>query len=115
MLWVALHFPGLAPGMLEPIAAWACQFTPKVSLEPPDALAAEIEGSLRYFGGPDALMAALESGLADMGVSAAMASARTARSALWQARGGSLPLMELPIAVMRVDESFFRSIGVSTI
>src|SRR5206468_3761692 len=35
MFWVALHFPGLAAGMLEPLAAWACQFTPRVALEPP--------------------------------------------------------------------------------
>ena len=58
MFWVALHFPGLAAGMLEPLAAWACQFTPRVALEPPDTLLIEVEGSLRYFGGRDALWAA---------------------------------------------------------
>src|SRR5204862_3581095 len=66
MLWVALHFPALPPAMLEPTAAWACQFTPKVSLEPPDALLVEVEGSLRYFGGEAALIAALEAGLSEM-------------------------------------------------
>ncbi|HUQ74922.1 MAG TPA: DNA polymerase Y family protein [Burkholderiales bacterium] len=115
MLWVALHLPGLAAGKLEPIAAWACQFTPRVALEPPDALVAEIEGSLRYFGGHDGLTAALESGLAGMGVAAAVASGPTARAALWRARGGGLPLAELPVSVMRVDESFFRSIGIATV
>src|ERR671928_441944 len=114
MLWVALHFPGLGPPLLEPIAAWACQFTPKVALEPPDALLVEVEASLRYFGGEPALMAALERGLAGMEVQAVIATAPTARAALWRARGGGLPLTELPISVMRVDESFFRAIGVAT-
>ena len=57
MLWVALHLPSLPAGTLETIAAWACQFTPKVSLEPPHALLAEVQGSLRYFGGLENLLA----------------------------------------------------------
>lgn len=116
MLWVALHFPALPAAMLEPIAAWACQFTPRVSLEPPDALLVEVEGSLRYFGGEPALQATLVSGLADMSVQAAIATAPTPRAALWRARGGGLPLTELPVAVLRTeDEVFFRSIGVATL
>jgi protein ImuB len=116
MLWVALHFPVLPATMLEPIAAWACQFTPKVALEPPDALLVEVEGSLRYFGGEHALLGALEDGLTEMQVQAAIATAPTPRAALWRARGGGLPLTELPVAVMRVeDEAFFRSIGVATV
>ena len=31
----------VSAGMLESVAAWMCQFTPKVSLEPPRALLAE--------------------------------------------------------------------------
>src|SRR5207248_1850881 len=100
MLWVALHFPGLAAGMLEPLAAWACQFTPRVALEPPDALLAEVEGSLRYFGGYDALIAALECGLAELGLQASLVTAPTARAALWRARGGGLSLNELPVSVI---------------
>ena len=116
MLWVALHLPALPAAMLEPIAAWACQFTPKVALEPPDALLVEVEGSLRYFGGEPALLAALESGLAQMGVQAVFATAPTPRAALWRARGGGLTLTELPVAVMRTEhEAFFRSIGVATV
>jgi protein ImuB len=116
MLWVALHFPALPAAMLEPIAAWACQFTPKVALEPPDALLVEVEGSLRYFGGEPALLAALESGLAAMSVQAALATAPTPRAALWRARGGGLPLTELPVAAMRTDhDAFFRGIGVATV
>jgi hypothetical protein len=44
-------FPAPAAATLEAIGAWACQFTPKVSLEPPQALLLEVEGSLRLFGG----------------------------------------------------------------
>ena len=70
---------------------------------------------MRYFGGEDALIAALEGGLADMQVEAAIATAPTPRAALWRARGGGLPLTELPISALRVEEAFFRSIGVGTV
>src|SRR3989441_1447985 len=115
MFWVALNFPGLAAGMLEPLAAWACQFTPRVALEPPDALLAEVEGSLRYFGSRGALIAALECGLAELGLQACLATAPTARAALWRARGGGVSLHALPVSVIGADEAFFASIGVSTI
>src|SRR4051812_20324166 len=99
MLWVALHLPGLCPPMLEPIAAWACQFTPKVALEPPDALLIEVEGGLRYSGGEQALTGGLEGGLADIQLPATRAAAPPPRAGLWPARGGGLPLTELPIGV----------------
>jgi protein ImuB len=41
---------------LEALAAWAMQFTSQVSLQPPDALLLEIGGSLRLFGGMEALL-----------------------------------------------------------
>src|SRR3970040_815699 len=88
MLWVALHFPSLPPGTLEPIAAWACRFTPKVLLEPPHGLLLEVEGSLRYFGGRDGLLGKLRAGLAELGFEASVAPADTARGALWLARRG---------------------------
>src|SRR5260221_1236180 len=96
MLWFALTFRGLQTG-LEPLAAWACQFTPRVALEPPDALVAEVEGSLRYFGGRGALLAALQAGVAELWLQAWFATAPTARAALWRVRGGGLPPAELPI------------------
>jgi protein ImuB len=114
MFWVALHLPGLQAQTLEPLAAWACQFTPRVALEP-DALLLEIEGSLRYFGGGDALLAALESGVAELGVRASLATAPTARAALWRARGGGLPFEELPIGVVGAEAAFFRQIGIATL
>jgi protein ImuB len=114
MLWVALHLDDLAIETLENLAAWACQFTPRVALEP-DALLLEAEGSVRYYGGEEALVAALECGLGELGLQASLATAATARAALWRARGAALPLEELPIAVIGADQAFFRSIGVSTV
>ena len=115
MLWVALHFPRLPAGTLEPIAAWACQFTPRVSLEPPCALVAEVEASLRYFGGRDALAAKLRSGLAELGFEASLGLARTARAALWLARAGGGEFDDLPLEVTGFDLGFFKSIGLSTV
>ena len=115
MLWVALHFPGLETEALPPLAAWACQFTPKVSLEPPQALLLEVEGSLRYFGGREALLGALERAVAELGVTAMLAEAPTARAALWRARAGGVPLAGVPLSVMEADEAFFGAIGIATL
>ena len=101
--------------MLETLAGWACQFTPKVSLEPPDALLADVAGSLRYFGGPARLVAVLEQGVRELGLHASLATAPTRRAALWWARGGNLPLAQLPVSVIGREEAFFRSVGVSTV
>src|SRR5688572_20001779 len=97
MLWVALHFPSLAPGTLEAIAAWACQFTPKVSLEPPQGLLLEVEGSLRLFGGLEALVETIESGIASMGFAARLAAAATPRAALWLSHCQKENLEDIPI------------------
>ena len=114
MFWVALHFPGLQSGRLEPLAAWACQFTPRVALEP-DALLLEVEGSLRYFGGEEPLLAALAAGLAELGMPASLVTAPTARAALWRARGGGVALKEVPLGVIGDDQAFFKSIGIATV
>src|SRR3954468_13328625 len=107
MLWVALHFPSLAPGTLEQLAAWACQFTPRVSLEPPQALLAEVQASLRYFGGLDELLGELRAGLAGLGCEASIAVAATPRAALWRARaGGGGDLNELPLSVTGFEVDF---------
>src|SRR3954466_2931488 len=105
MLWVALHFPPLPAGTLETLAAWTCQFTPRVSLEPPQALLVEVQGSLRYFGGFDALLAQLRAGLTQTGFEASLAAAATPRAALWRARGGGGPLEDLT-----VENDFLKSI-----
>src|SRR5258706_374773 len=56
MLWVALHFHVPPSETLEPLAAWLCRFTPRVSLEPPQALGALPEP--RAFFAPPARFAA---------------------------------------------------------
>jgi len=117
MLWVALHFPSLPADSLERIAAWACQFTPKVSLEPPSGLLMEVEGSLRRFGGSERLLEQLDAGLAETGFQAALATAPTPRAALWLARGRCRLLEEVPVEAACGVESldFMRSIGVRTV
>jgi len=82
------------------VAAWACQFTPRVSLEPPQALLLEVEGSLRYFGGRWKFLARLRAGLTGLGFEARIAEAPTARGALWRARGEGGRLEALPVAVL---------------
>jgi protein ImuB len=115
MLWVALHFHVPPSETLEPIAAWLCQFTPKVSLEPPHALLAEMEGSLRYFGGLDGFLGKLRAGLGELGLEASLAVGATPRAALWCARGNGKRLEELPVSAMGIETGFLKSIGISTI
>jgi protein ImuB len=115
MLWVALHCPGFSGETLAPLAGWACQFTPRVVLEPPDALLAEVEASLRYFGGMDAFLDALRAGLDSLGVDVSLAVAPTGLAALWRARGGGQPLEALPLEVTGFDLGFFRGIGITTV
>jgi protein ImuB len=117
MLWVALHFPLLPQGTLEAIAAWACQFTPKVSLEPPRALLLEVQGSLRLFGGLQVLKTRLRRGLQDMDVDAALAVAATPRAALWLARGKASSLDAVPLEAACDGEvlSFLKNLGLHTV
>jgi protein ImuB len=116
MLWVALHFRQLPGTTIETVAGWACQFTPRVSLEPPDALLAEVSGSLRYFGGAEALLHALHAGVVELGLDVSLATASTARAALWLARADApVTLDGLPLEATRWERDFFRSIGATTL
>ena len=72
---------------LAGIAAWATQFTPTVSLAAPDAVLAEIGGSLRLFGGLPRLAAQL-AGVGELGFHARLACAPTPTAALLLARAG---------------------------
>lgn len=117
MLWVALHFNVLPSETLEPIAAWLCQFTPKVSLEPPQALLAEMEGSLRYFGGLDSFLGKLRAGLGELGFETSLAVAATPRAALWRARAGKEVLEDISVETVSTGEAcaFLKSVGISKI
>lgn len=103
--------------MLETIAAWACQFTPKVSLEPPQGLLLEVQGSLRLFGGMGPLTEKLEAGISAMGFQARRATASTARAALWLARSEQKILERVPLEAACSGEAlqFLASIGVATL
>lgn len=84
---------------LEAVALWMGRFTPRVSLEPPSGVAAEVQGSLGLFGGAGGLARRMRAGLAELGFEASLAFAPTARAALWRAAGGGRRLEELPLAV----------------
>jgi len=73
---------------LERIAAWAGQFTSKVSLAQPDALLLEIQGSLRLFNGLRSLLLHLSAGLSDLGYTATIATAPTSTGAQLLASAG---------------------------
>jgi protein ImuB len=117
MLWVALHFPLLPQGALEAIGAWACQFTPKVSLEPPRTVLAEVEGSLRLFGGLEALKSKFHAGIEAMGFSATLAAAATPRAALWLSYGSCESIGDVPLEAVCQSEThlFLQSLGLHTV
>lgn len=70
---------------LETLACWAGSFTSEVSLALPDALLLEVRGSLRLFGGIEALLARILGELAAQGHATKAALAPTPYAALWLA------------------------------
>ena len=81
--------PAAEAAALASFATWVTQFTPMVSLAPPDALIAEISGSLRLFGGFPRLAARLAQGARDLGYTVRQAQAPTPAAALMFARARS--------------------------
>lgn len=105
-------------GALEGVAAWLGRFTPRVSLEEPFQVAAEIAGSLRLFGGLERLEQALRSGLDALGFEVRLASAPTARAALWRSAGGGVALEDLRVEVTGAGPDrlhLLRSLGIGTL
>ena len=78
--------PEAESAALDAVASWATQFTPTIALAPPDAVLAEIGGSLRLFGGLSRLRARLSRGARDLGYAAQWAFAPTSAAALLFAR-----------------------------
>lgn len=70
---------------LEHIAAWACQFTPMVSLDG-QGIVLEVESSLRLFDGHARLTAAIRQGIRELGFNASIGVAPTALAARLFAR-----------------------------
>ena len=95
-LWLAAHLPDLsraperARALLERLAEFAGRFTPRVSIEPPDALLLEVRGSLGLFGGLAPLQRCFEAGCLRIGVRPQLALAPVPLAALAGARSGAL-------------------------
>lgn len=103
---------------LEAVALWASQFTERVSLEPPQEVLLEVEGSLRLFGGMARLMARLRCGLAELGFEARLATGPTARAALWRARGAGHSLDTVALEALGLAPEalhLLRRIGIGTL
>ncbi len=107
----------------------AFAFTPFVSIEAPDMLLLEIQGSLQLFGGLEALLARAQQTLSTSLIPALYAVAPTVRAAVWLARGragscvtsvAELPSMlaRLPLAVTGFDatvQATCERLGVTTL
>lgn len=96
---------------LQRLAAWAIQYTPTVSLQPPQGLLLEIGGSLRLYGDLDHILGSIKDGIENMGFSPTMAVAPTPLGSWLLARSGQeeritdhaglgLRLSRLPIAAL---------------
>ena len=107
---------------LAQLATWSLRFTPQASLAPPDALVAEIGGSLRLFGGLPRLVARITRGIDAQGYAARLGFAPTPTAALMQARAGvatpvldprALPtvLAPLPLALLDVDPATIATLA----
>ncbi len=100
------------------MAGWACQFTPRVSLEPPQALLLEIAGSLRYFGGRWRFLERLRAGLSRLGFEARIGEAPAPRAALWLARGNGARLEAQAVAVLGLApaaRALLADLGIKTL
>jgi protein ImuB len=111
-LRVVSREPRREQALLDAVAALAQQFTPRVSLEPPDGVLLEVRGSLRLFGGARALCGQLRERLQARGLEARLALTPAPLASLWFARAGeevalrrpdTLPsrLASLPLGVTR--------------
>jgi protein ImuB len=74
--------------LLVAIAEWALRFSPRVSLEPPDAVLIEVRGSLRLFGGSRRLCERLRAELRTTGLEPQFSLTPTPLASLWMARAG---------------------------
>jgi len=86
-LWAAIHLSAPAPAaQLERLALRAMEYTPRVSLEPPDGVLLEVKGSLQLFAGVVGLERALLEECRQLGIAVVLAFAPTPLAALVLAR-----------------------------
>jgi protein ImuB len=101
---------GAESAALAEIATLALAFTPGVSIAPPDAVLAEIGGSLRLFGGLSLLLEQLVARTEARGYATQIALAPTPSAALLLARAGAQPVLdvqELPAALAPLPLALF--------
>lgn len=128
-LCVVSRAPGRERAMLEAVAAAALDFTPRVNLEPPDAVLLEVRGSLRLFGGARRLCELVRQRVQSCGPEPRLALTPAALASLWFARVGdevalrrpdalAARLAPLPLAVTRWPGRTLQSLatmGVRTV
>lgn len=121
--------PAREAALLDRLVRWSQDFTSVVSTEPPATLLLEIGGSLKLFGGIEALQGRLRTQLKARGHVAMVALAPTPRAALWLARAGAeTPIIDrqdlaaqlgaLPLAALELPERAvrdFERLGVRTL
>lgn len=94
---------------LHRLAAWCVQFTSTVSLEPPDTLLLDVQGSLTLFGGLPALLGQVEAQLDQLRIARSLSVAPTAQAALWFVRSAAPLVLDdaarLPDALSRLPLS----------
>ena len=107
---------------LAQIATWALTFTPSAGLAPPNAIVAEIGGSLRLFNGLPRLVTRLTQGAHALGYAPRLGLAPTPGAALLFARAGrtqpitttaQLPelLAPLPLTLLDLDDALRTTLG----
>jgi protein ImuB len=87
-LWLGVHLPQSDPALLQRLGVLAQRFTPRVSLEPPDGLVLEVQGSLALFGGVSRLYRAFRAGCHAAGAAPVLTLAPTPLAALVAGRSG---------------------------
>jgi protein ImuB len=100
-LWYAAVFPELkeaqqSAAALQRLCMHARQFTSMVSIEMPNALLLEIQGSVKLFGSLEALHAGIDTAWDRLKLCAHSAAAPSPLAALWFARAGKRVLIEDP-------------------
>ncbi len=87
-LWLGVYLAQSDPALLQRLAVLAQRFTPRVSLEPPDGLVLEVQGSLALFGGATPLYRAFRAGCHAAHAAPVLTLAPTPLAALVGARSG---------------------------
>jgi protein ImuB len=82
--------------LLESLASHCERYTSTVSVEQPNELLLEIRGSIKLFGGIEALIDRIRCDLSELGLTPRLAVAPTAQSSLWLSRIATKPIVVKP-------------------